>query len=110
MPNSTSETFDFEYQLTKSGSTYTIHTTNNGNGSAAIASNVTVQDPDGGTINSGNPIVVAGVQFTFIAQAAGSGAGDIIVENSSGQYFLLSDTQYSSKQANNLGGFVTNGS
>jgi hypothetical protein len=94
----TSEPFNNAYAITLSGSNIQLLST------STVATGITVTDPDGGTVSNGDTVTVSppfGTD-TFIGQAELRGDGSsvlsgIIIEDSHGKYFFLTDDNYTGK-------------
>jgi hypothetical protein len=116
----TSETFSYAYAITVSGtsvnSTIQLNTDPKHNAVEA-ATGIVVKDPDGGQITQGNVITVfsetkdeglgTGTNYTFIGEAHvkdQSGTLDGIVIEEGGNYYFLTDTQYSGNVSGGNGG------
>jgi hypothetical protein len=118
--SSTSETFAFAYEL--SGSYRDGFTIQDDIPSTSyvdpVAGNVQVGNPNGSTVTMGEQLNVnsegfnvdpkfATGQYTFVAQGEvkdhGTKLDGIIIENSSGQYFFLTDQQYTKDLAGKNG-------
>lgn len=115
----TTETFNYAYALT--GSIHGGFTLVDDNSASPkyvdpIAAGVTLKDPDGGNLVSGNSAKVTGISldwdtadafstgnFTFVAKADvkdhGTTISGIVVADSGGHYYFLTDTEYSGKIA-----------
>src|SRR6266403_4447974 len=113
MVTATKETFNYAYELSATfvdGAThFKIVDTLSHNGTIdPAATGVTLRDPDGGILQSGNTARVTGAtdvgypfdpgKYTFVSTATvkdhGTTISGLIIEDTGGHYFLLTDTQY----------------
>jgi hypothetical protein len=126
MATATTETFDFAYALTGNFNDLKILDENKktSNYVDAAAGDVTLQDPKGGTLSEGHTAKITHVGFSAYSFDKGKytfvGTADVtdhsktlsglVVEDSSGKLFFLTNTEYSGKLDGNNGSLtITDG-
>jgi hypothetical protein len=125
MTTATTETFEFAYALTGNFNQLKISDENtNTNYVDAAAGDVTLQDHNGGTLSEGNAAKITHVGFSAYSFDKGKytfvGTADVtdhsktisglVVEDSNGKYFFLTNTEYTGKLGGNNGNLsITDG-